>query len=307
MNITFNTVSNRSYYNSQKQSPSFKAGMPLKSAFLKPLEKGMDKVTDTIADYYTAPFAFSNKITNWLSKREKLDKVVGHMQTAGSFIISGMYMAQTLRNDKLDEDRKKTLAVNQGLTLLFSTAGAYFLDNKLANFWNNNVSDKYVAKHLNLSQDVPYPVERFSNMSADDIKQYAKAEKKWRKEENLRLLKEGLKNHQEKIKKLYLENHPDDIELANFKKPNLMHYIEKGLKNKELTGKLKGLDALKSLLVFGTVYRFVGPVAVTPLANWLGNTFFSGKQPQPIKAENNQSAPIFSAVKPKLDKFLDRQ
>jgi len=28
---------------------------------------------------------------------------------------------------------------------------------------------------------------------------------------------------------------------------------------------------LKKIMVFGTVYRFLGPVAVTPIANWIGN------------------------------------
>ena len=31
------------------------------------------------------------------------------------------------------------------------------------------------------------------------------------------------------------------------------------------------MGVLKKLAVFGTVYRFLGPVAVTPVANWIGN------------------------------------
>ena len=53
------------------------------------------------------------------------------MQVAGSVIISGMYMTQTLRNNQLDEDRKKTLAINQGLTFLMSTVGSYLIDDAL--------------------------------------------------------------------------------------------------------------------------------------------------------------------------------
>lgn len=301
MNVTFNPSLKTNYNN---QNTSFKGDVPLRSAFMKPFKRGMDKLTNGIADYYSG-FAFSNGVTNWLSKREKLDKVVGHMQTLGSFIISGMYMLKTLQNENLDENRKKTLAVNQGLTLLFSTMGAYFLDNKLADFWNKHVSDKYIASHLNLAADETYPEVKNPDMTQEELKQFLKSERKWRKSENIRLMQEGLKKHQEYIQNLYLENHPDDMNLAKFKKPDLMHYLEKGLKNKELTGKLKGLNALRSLLVFGTVYRFIGPVAVTPVANWIGNIFFSGNTKKQV-SETKKDIPIqaISIIKPEINKFL---
>ena len=279
MNVTLNT--SKLTYNTQnrnnKYNPSFNGAVPRKSVFLKPVDKAMDKLTDFIADNYTAPIAYSNRITNWLAKREKLDKIVGHMQTAGSFIISGMYMIQTLRNDNLEEKRKKTLAVNQGLTLLFSTLGAYFLDSKLANFWNKNVSMKYAAKNINITTEQ---------------------------------LEKDLKAHQDKIKNLYKEKHPEDAELLKFKKPNLLHYVDKGLKNETLTGKLKGLDALKSLIVFGTVYRFIGPVAVTPFANMIGNAlFYTDKQntnhaQQKVQDTKTQEQYLANNM-PKFENFLN--
>lgn len=276
MKVTLNTSTynnNRQNLNNKKNNPSFNGTVPVKSAFLDPFRRGVDKITDKIADYYSG-FAFSNSFTNWLAKREKLDKIVGHMQTAGSIVISSMYMTQTLRNENLDEKRKKTLAINQGLTLLFSTLGAYTLDSKLANFWNKHVSMKYAANFLEK------PVEE---------------------------LEKGLAKHREAIKALYIEKHPEDAELAKFKKPNLLHYVEKGLKNDNLTGKLKGLDALKSLIVFGTVYRFIGPVAVTPFANMIGNMLFNAepkakKQPETAPVQQNQ----YIANKPKFENFISK-
>ena len=41
-----------------------------------------------------------------------------------------MYMAQTLKNNQLDEDRK-LFAINQGLTFLISTVGSYLIDDAL--------------------------------------------------------------------------------------------------------------------------------------------------------------------------------
>lgn len=282
MNITLNTSSQIAYNNNNLKSrynQNFTSAVPVQSAFLKPFNTAMDKMTDGIAKYYTG-FAFSNRLTNWLAKREKLDKIVGHMQTAGSFIISGMYMTQTLRNKDLDEKRKKTLAVNQGLTLLFSTLGAYILDDKLASFWNKNVSMKYAAKNIGVTREK---------------------------------LEQDLNNHRNKIKALYMEKHPEDANLTKFQRPNLLHYIEKGLKNETLTGKIKGLDALRSLVVFGTVYRFIGPVAVTPFANMIGNILFYSKTDTNNKNNEENKVPNninitstqYDGIKPVLNKFIN--
>ena len=46
-------------------------------------------------------------------------------------------MQRTLANDKLDKDRKNTLAVNQGLTFVVSTIGAYALDKYVKGWWDN--------------------------------------------------------------------------------------------------------------------------------------------------------------------------
>jgi len=41
--------------------------------------------------------------------------------------------------------------------------------------------------------------------------------------------------------------------------------------NPDLAGKVRGMGILKKLAVFGAVYRFLSPVAVTPIATWIGN------------------------------------
>lgn len=268
--ITLNaSVPNYSNSNYLKKNPSFQGSVPQKSAFLNPLTKLFDKGTDKIAKYYTAPL-ISSKISNWLFHRSDIGRIVDHMQAIGSYVISGMYMLQTLRNKDMDEDRRTTLAINQGLTLVASTAIAYFVSEKLVAPWNKHVSMKYAAKKLNIT-----PEE----------------------------LEKRIKVHQEKIKKIYTEKHPEDIELKKFKKPNLIHYVEKSLKDENLVGKLKGLDVLKSLIIFGSVYRFIGPVAVTPVATWLGNMLTGAnkkaapvQEPQAAKTTDNGKDFLFSTA-----------
>jgi len=257
--ITLNpSISNTNYrYQNQKSShPSFKGAMPTKSAFLNPFKNGFNKLTDGIAKYYYGPL-MSSRITNWLFHRNDIGRIVDHMQAIGSYVISGMYMLQTIRNKDMDEDRRRTLAINQGLTLVASTAIAYFVSERLVEPWNKHVSMKYAANKRGIS------VEQ---------------------------LEKEIEKHRAKIKKIYTEKHPEDVEFKKFKKPNLIHFVEEGLKNDSLAKKLKGLDVLKSLIIFGSVYRFFGPVAVTPVATWIGNhltgaTKKAHEQKQEVKPE----------------------
>lgn len=50
-----------------------------------------------------------------------------------------------------------------------------------------------------------------------------------------------------------------------------LKYIEENVPNTGIESKIRGMGVLKKLLIFGTVYRFLSPVAVTPLASMMGN------------------------------------
>ena len=52
----------------------------------------------------------------------------------------------------------------------------------------------------------------------------------------------------------------------------------------DLAKNLTGMNLLKKIMVFGTVYRFFGPVAVTPLATWVGNTFLHKEEKETKKS-----------------------
>ena len=151
MNVTLQTNNfNPQYrqYNNNKQQ-TFTAGMeiPRASKLLNPLRKVRNAATDKIAEQYTARI-YTSKLAEWLAGRtEKLSSVVDHMQVIGSVIISGMYMLRTMQNPKIDEDRKPTLAINQGLTFGLSTLCGYVLDSRLDNLWEK-FTQKYAARQL---------------------------------------------------------------------------------------------------------------------------------------------------------------
>ncbi|MBQ8669040.1 hypothetical protein IJ472_04620 [bacterium] len=260
MNVTLNTNNFNTQYNYRNNSnnlrkagisynqPSFQGGVydiPQKSKLLSPFKRMFDKVTDFISDNYTMKL-YTSKPAQWLSNyTEKLSSVVDHMQVAGSVIISGMYVTQTLRNKDLDEDRRKVLGLNQALTFAISTLGSYVLDRNLDNWWEG-VTARFAGRRLG----DPDLENKIKSINTNIIKEAeTKFGKPWKK-------------------------------LSKKEKPALtttLKYVENNIKNTNLESLLRGMGVLKKIVVFGTVYRFLSPVAVTPLASWIGNKYFAKK------------------------------
>ncbi len=92
---------------------------------------------------------FARHFGEWYGKRliesdrvskisEKLGKIKGgstqFLTSLGSFITSGVYVQQTLSKKELDPERRKTLAINQGLCFVVPTIAAYSVD-KIIRDW----------------------------------------------------------------------------------------------------------------------------------------------------------------------------
>ena len=138
---------------------------------------------------------------------EKMAKIPGemteHMATLGSVLTSATYMYKTLENKDLDSNKRKTLAINQGLCCIIPTIGAYTISKMLTDFKK-------------------------------------KAEYKYC----------GLKEQQ--------------VALGQISKE------EAKVLKKSFGDKLKGFNALTSLITFTLIYRYLTPVLITPVANWIG-------------------------------------
>lgn len=78
--------------------------------------------------------------TNKCSEKFVNDKLTPHLMVLGSTILSGFYILKTLGNKDLDEEKRKTLAINQGLTYGVSTAMAYTFDS-----WLGKAHKKFMA------------------------------------------------------------------------------------------------------------------------------------------------------------------
>lgn len=222
------------------------------SSFFKPLSDSYDKFTDKIADKVTSKFVDS-KFIDYLSDKFKNSKnLFQHCLTVGSMVTSGLYVQRTLANKDLDKDRRNTLAVNQTLTFGVSTIGAYVLDKYLKGWWDN-ITARF-AGHLLNDKD----------FYEDFIKQ-----KKEAIEHNTAVKKAG-KNAKEEMKSM-----PSVEKLVK-----KHHFYKNATENdaKAILNKVKGMGLLRTMIVFGFVYRYFVPVAVTKPANKLCEKYLQHKK-----------------------------
>jgi len=280
MNISLNTNKFNTYNyqnNTQKrqQIPTFTANqiaglvgaVPKKSGIFKPLTDKYDKGIDYIAKYFTAPIVDSKPI-NYIAEKFKNSKYLfNHLLAVGSAITSGMYMYKTLNNDKLDKDRKKTLAINQFLTFAFSTAGAYLIDSKIGGWW-----DKQTAKFAGLRIN--------DETLADDFV----AKNKAITESNKLIIDANKGKMSKKELKLLLDD-TDIVKEFVKTRNNFKSMLPK--QKRVLLNQIEGMSILKTMVVFGAVYRYLVPVLVTPIANKIGDKYLNHKKQQD---ENKQAA-----------------
>lgn len=265
-----------------------------KSGIFKPLNTFYDKCTDFIAKHFTGKFVDSKPMNYIAENLKDSSNLYQHCLTAGSLVTSGLYMEKTLTNDKLDKDRKKTLAVNQGLTFVLSTIGAYTLDKYLKNWWEN-VTAKFVGNQVelenfsenfkNINKAIDTINKKLKETPNADVNKIAEQVK-----ESLKMPKKGENGYKGFTE--YLEHavkgaieDADDV-VKSVDRLKLDKYIEKlvGEESKlmpalseELSAKVKGMGLLRSMLVFGFIYRYFVPVVVTKPSNWLCEKYLSHK------------------------------
>ena len=271
INTINNTLPRNNFYqrqNCQPQKPAFRSkaqaseeilnkAMKEKSQFFNYFNNKYEQLTDFIADKFTSRIVESDALSNLANKLKDSENLYQHCLTIGSVITSGLYMQRTLTNDKLDKDRKNTLAVNQGLTFAVSTIGAYALDKYVKGWWDNVTA-------------------RFAGHLVGDPKfydDYLKQKKAIQKEN-----KELIQNAKAQRTKPELKALPKVTKLVE--KNNYYKTLLKTSKYdaKVLMTKVKGMSPLRAMIVFGFVYRYFVPVVVTKPANFLCEKYLANKK-----------------------------
>ena len=261
------------------------------------------------------------------------ENAVKHFLTVGSVITSGMYMKQTLSNKKMDKDRRQTLAVNQGFTLILATLGAYTLDSKLKSWWSKkheqfmklsdggkaawtgmeNRNEKIKNANKKINEDLTQKImsgELTPDFEIKDNKALNKYARKFINSDKSGTFADRLKNIgisvedpkdskalAKKVKEIISKEDPkmlDELKkvvraedyIRKLMDPtlNIDQYLEKYGKNhvfdnlEQLKVRSKGFAALRSILVFGFIYRFFVPLAVVKPTNWLCEKYLEHKK-----------------------------
>lgn len=237
-----------------------------------------DKMTDWIAKNYYSRFYRSKFAESFIkyTKGKKWDNMTTHMSALGSTLISGMYIARTLDNDKLDPQKRKTLALNDLMVWAISTMGAYFMDAKLAGWWDG-ITTRFVANYL-MDNKKAKRVRTLGDWNPANIKEVMG---NWHEKVNARIEEINAKiasgDYKGGRKPL------NKVEATAYK--NVRDFNLDVLKNRKLTTLIDGMGVLKSLFVFGMVYRYIVPVLVMKPANIIGN-YFHNKKAQAEAANN---------------------
>lgn len=111
--------------------PKSKFFEPLKKAWkviIKPFSIASDKAADKIAIGYGKLLHVSAIKKAIIKTKNSNVDIVKHLTAGIALIISGMYIKQTLSNDKMKKKQRTTLAINQGIVAATATVLGYSFD-----------------------------------------------------------------------------------------------------------------------------------------------------------------------------------
>ena len=284
INNTYQFKKNSNNYNNNPKTQSFK-GVP--STITEPLSNFYEKV------------ASKGGFQKFISKFSKTNSFT-HLMVAESCFLSGFYMINTLRNKKIKKEQKPQMLINDALTLGVSTAGAYLLDDKvtkvvdnLSNSYFTKNQDFYInkakesAKNLAQKTGIMDDIFNAAKEATDDGigavtkkigEQLSGIVAKGDKTKAFQISADKLKEVQEGVSNAIKAN-KGNMEGAKKAATGLIDDVYDKLAGKVEADKvIPGINKIKTLVIFGIIYRYLGPVVVTPIANKLSSKFFSNKK-----------------------------
>ncbi len=119
---------------SLRQADPSEINMPQQTSFKGKETKFGKWIGKMYGKYYAAKMYNQDWIQNASEKMAKSSipgSMTEHMATLGSVLTSSVYMWQTLHNKDLDADKRKTLAINQGLCCIIPAIAAYTVAAKI--------------------------------------------------------------------------------------------------------------------------------------------------------------------------------
>lgn len=283
---------------SKNQQQSFKGSVP------QPVVNGLSQFYEKAAS--------SNGFQKFIKGFSNSDKTFTHLLVAESCFLSGFYMINTLRNKKIKKEQKPQMLINDALTLGVSTAGAYLVEDKITDVVMKG-AEKYIEKNKGFYTDLGKKAQmaaestpksellkKVSDVAGrtgeelakglDDVTAMIGGHLKGiigeeGKSKAFQITNEKLASVQNSVKEAVTKN-AGNIDKAKETVAGLVDDVyNSSAARAEADKVLSGINKLKVLVIFGIIYRYLGPVVITPIANKLSSKWFDKKED---KAENTQ-------------------
>ena len=289
--MKINSINNQYKYGINKSKSSNKQNV-------QSFKGAPNVITEPLSNFYEN-VASKGGFQKFISKFSRT-KSFTHLMVAESCFLSGFYMINTLRNKKIKKEQKPQMIINDALTLGVSTAGAYLLDDKVTkvvdtlsnNYFIKN-QDFYISKAKesakNMAQKTGIMDDIFNaakEASDDGIsavtkkigEQLSGIVTKGDKAKAFQISPDKLKEVQDGVSNA-IKSNKGNMEGAKKAAAGLVDDVYDKLAGKVEADKIvPGINKIKTLVIFGIIYRYLGPVVVTPIANKLSSKFFSNKK-----------------------------
>ena len=299
--MKINSISNQQYNYSRNKAnlnmdnaPSFKAGGELNK-----VQKGIVGAYDKLAQ--TKPFQ------KFAGKLAKSDRSFTYLMVAESVILSTFYAINSLRNKKIEKEQKPQMVINDALVLGVSATGSLLLDDKVTKVVDK-MADKYFRKpeiqdfYRNLGKkaqdalgaEAPKSklLETVAQGADDAAKMVGEHLKgivgKTGELKPFEISADKLKTIQTNVKNAINSNSGNLDKAKEAVKGCVDDAYDALAARKEIKDIIPGINKLKTIVIFGLIYRYIGPVIVTPLANKISSKFFNNKGKKEEKAEQTQ-------------------
>lgn len=267
-------------------------------------------VVDGLSGFYTK-VASTSGFQKFAKAFSKSNNTFTHLLVAESCFLSGFYMINTLRNKKIKKEQKPQMLINDALTLGVSTAGAYLAEDKITNVVMKG-AEKYISNHKDFytnlgkktmeaaqsspkadllnkvgevagkaGEELTKGLDDVASLMGNHLKGIVAEEGKFKA---FAVSSDKLASVQSAVKEA-VKNNAGNIDKAKEAVSGLVDDVYNSSAARAEADKiLPGINKLKVLVIFGIIYRYLGPVVITPIANKLSSKLFDKKDDKAQKA-----------------------
>ncbi len=292
-----NNVPERNNNLRNKTNPSFKGVVPA-------------PVINGLSNFYTN-VAKTNPFQKFIKGFSRSNNTFTHLMVAESVLLSGFYMINTLRNKKIEKEQKPQMLINDTLTLGVSAAGAYLVEDKITNAVMKG-AEKYFSGHKDFyvklgekaakagkddllgkvaevagkkGSEFTEGLEQVASKMGSQLKNIVGEEGKLKA---FQITGDKLSSVQSAVKESITQNAGNAEKAKEAVKGLVDDVYNASAARGEADKILPGINKLKVIIILGIIYRFIGPVVITPIANKISSKFFAKKEEKDNKTENKK-------------------